>query len=159
MTYRIEIAADSLAELAGRVAALAAQLQAQQIPVIVHHVGKAPRKAAPVAEPVALVAEPVALVAEPVALVAEPVALVEAPVAEYVAPEVRENPVAEPAAPAAAEYDLTLDIHPRILAYVKRHSREAVEAILAQFGAARASEVPVEHHGELVAILDAAINA
>lgn len=145
MTYRIEIAADSLAELAGRVAALAAQLQAQQIPVIVHHVGKAPRKAAPVAEPVALVAEPVALVAEPVA--------------EYVAPEVRENPVAEPAAPAAAEYDLTLDIHPRILAYVKRHSREAVEAILAQFGAARASEVPVEHHGELVAILDAAINA
>ena len=152
MTYRIEIAADSLAELAGRVAALAAQLQAQQIPVIVHHVGKAPRKAAPVAEPVALVAEPVALVAEPVALVAEPVA-------EYVAPEVRENPVAEPAAPAAAEYDLTLDIHPRILAYVKRHSREAVEAILAQFGAARASEVPVEHHGELVAILDAAINA
>ena len=152
MTYRIEIAADSLAELAGRVAALAAQLQAQQIPVIVHHVGKAPRKAAPVAEPVALVAEPVALVAEPAALVAEPVA-------EYVAPEVRENPVAEPAAPAAAEYDLTLDIHPRILAYVKRHSREAVEAILAQFGAARASEVPVEHHGELVAILDAAINA
>ena len=138
MTYRIEIAADSLAELAGRVAALAAQLQAQEIPVIVHHVGKAPRKAAPVAEPVALVAEPVA---------------------EYVAPEVRENPVAEPAAPAAAEYDLTLDIHPRILAYVKRHSREAVEAILAQFGAARASEVPVEYHGELVAILDAAINA
>jgi cell pole-organizing protein PopZ len=142
MTYRIEIAADSLAELAGRVAALAAQLQAQQIPVIVHHVGKAPRKAAPVAEPVALVAEPVALVAEPAALVAEPVAL-----------------VAEPAVAAAVEYDLIADVNPRILAYVKRHSREAVEAILAQFGAARASEVPVEHHGELVAILDAAINA
>lgn len=142
MTYRIEIAADSLVELAGRVAALAAQLQAQQIPVIVHHVGKAPRKAAPVAEPVALVAEPVALVAEPVALVAEPVAL-----------------VAEPAVAAAVEYDLIADVNPRILAYVKRHSREAVEAILAQFGAARASEVPVEHRGELVAILDAAINA
>ena len=146
MTYRIEIAADSLAELAGRVAALAAQLQAQQIPVIVHHVGKAPRKAAPVAEPVALVAEPVALVEAPVALVAEPVA----PVAE---------PVAEPAAPAAVEYDLTLDIHPRILAYVSRHSREAVEAILAQFGAARSSEVPVAQRGELVAILDEALNA
>ena len=125
MTYRIEIAADSLAELAGRVAALAAQLQAQQVPVIVHHVGKAPRKAAPVAEPVAPVAEP----------------------------------VAEPAAPAAVEYDLTLDIHPRILAYVSRHSREAVEAILAQFGAARSSEVPVAQRGELVAILDEALNA
>ena len=149
MTYRIEIAADSLAELAGRVAALAAQLQAQQIPVIVHHVGKAPRKAAPVAEPVALVEAPVALVEAPVALVAEPVALVAEPVAL----------VAEPAAAAAVEYDLIADVNPRILAYVKRHSREAVEAILAQFGAARASEVPVEHHGELVAILDAAINA
>ena len=135
MTYRIEITADSLVELAGRVAALASQLQAQQVPVIVHHVGKAPRKAAPVAEPVALVAEPVALVAEPVAL------------------------VAEPAAPAAVEYDLTLDIHPRILAYVSRHSREAVEAVLAQFGAARSSEVPVAQRGELVAILDEALNA
>ena len=128
MTYRIEITADSLVELAGRVAALASQLQAQQVPVIVHHAGKAPRKAAPVAEPVALVAEPVAL-------------------------------VAEPAAPAAVEYDLTLDIHPRILAYVSRHSREAVEAVLAQFGAARSSEVPVAQRGELVAILDEALNA
>ena len=135
MTYRIEITADSLVELAGRVAALASQLQAQQVPVIVHHASKAPRKAAPVAEPVALVAEPVALVAEPVAL------------------------VAEPAAPAAVEYDLTLDIHPRILAYVSRHSREAVEAVLAQFGAARSSEVPVAQRGELVAILDEALNA
>jgi hypothetical protein len=145
MTYRIEITADSLAELAGRVAALASQLQAQQVPVIVHHVGKAPRKSAPVAEPVAPVAEPVALVAEPVAPVVEPVALVAEPVA--------------PAAPAAVEYDLTLDIHPRILAYVSRHSREAVEAVLAQFGAARSSEVPVAQRGELVAILDEALNA
>jgi hypothetical protein len=135
MTYRIEITADSLVELAGRVAALASQLQAQQVPVIVHHVGKAPRKAAPVAEPVALAEAPVAHVAEPVAL------------------------VAEPAAPAAVEYDLTLDIHPRILAYVSRHSREAVEAVLAQFGAARSSEVPVAQRGELVAILDEALNA
>jgi hypothetical protein len=147
MTYRIEITADSLVELAGRVAALASQLQVQQVPVIVHHVGKAPRKAAPVAEPVALVAEPVALVAEPVALAEAPVALAEAPVA-----------LVAPAAPAV-EYDLTLDIHPRILAYVSRHSREAVEAVLAQFGAARSSEVPVAQRGELVAILDEALNA
>ena len=140
MTYRIEITADSLVELAGRVAALASQLQVQQVPVIVHHVGKAPRKAAPVAEPVALVAEPVALAEAPVALAEAPVALV------------------APAAPAV-EYDLTLDIHPRILAYVSRHSREAVEAVLAQFGAARSSEVPVAQRGELVAILDEALNA
>ena len=134
MTYRIEITADSLVELAGRVAALASQLQAQQVPVIVHHASKAPRKAAPVAEPVALVAEPVALVAEPVALVA-------------------------PAAPAAVVYDPVVDIAPRVLAYVALRGRDAMLELLSQFGVERASHVPPEHHAELVALLDAAINA
>jgi len=135
MTYRIEITADSLAELAGRVSALAVQLQTQHAPVIVNHVGKAPRKAAPVAEPVALVAEPVALVAEPVALVVEPVA------------------------PAAVVYDPVVDIAPRVLAYVALRGRDAMLELLSQFGVERASHVPAEHHAELVALLDAAINA
>ena len=142
MTYRIEITADSLTELAGRVAALAVQLQTQHAPVIVNHVGKAPRKAAPVAEPVALVAEPVALVAEPVALVVEPVAL-----------------VVEPVAPAAVVYDPVVDIAPRVLAYVALRGRDAMLELLSQFGVERASHVPAEHHAELVALLDAAINA
>ena len=149
MTYRIEITADSLTELAGRVAALAVQLQTQHAPVIVNHVGKAPRKAAPVAEPVALVAEPVALVAEPVALVVEPVALVVEPVALVV----------EPVAPAAVVYDPVVDIAPRVLAYVALRGRDAMLELLSQFGVERASHVPPEHHAELVALLDAAINA
>ena len=135
MTYRIEITADSLAELAGRVSALAVQLQTQHAPVIVNHVGKAPRKAAPVAEPVALVAEPVALVVEPVALVVEPVA------------------------PAAVVYDPVVDIAPRVLAYVALRGRDAMLELLSQFGVERASHVPAEHHAELVVLLDAAINA
>ena len=134
MTYRIEITADSLTELAGRVAALAVQLQAQQVPVIVNHVGKAPKKAAPVVEPVAPVAEPVAPVAEPVAAV-------------------------EPAAPAAIEYDPVVDIAPRVLAYVALRGRDAMLELLSQFGVERASHVPPEHHAELVATLDAALNA
>ena len=127
MTYRIEITADSLTELAGRVAALAVQLQAQQVPVIVNHVGKAPKKAAPVVEPVAPVAEPVAAV--------------------------------EPAAPAAIEYDPVVDIAPRVLAYVALRGRDAMLELLSQFGVERASHVPPEHHAELVATLDAALNA
>ena len=134
MTYRIEITADSLTELAGRVAALAVQLQAQQVPVIVNHVGKSPKKAAPVVEPVAPVAEPVAPVAEPVAAV-------------------------EPAAPAAVVYDPVVDIAPRVLAYVALRGRDAMLELLSQFGVERASHVPPEHHAELVALLDAAINA
>ena len=131
MTYRIEITADSLAELAGRVSALAVQLQTQHAPVIVHHAS----------------VKPVALVAEPVALVAEPVA-----------PEVRENPVA-PATPAAVVYDPVVDIAPRVLAYVALRGRDAMLELLSQFGVERASHVLPEHHAELVALLDAVINA
>ena len=43
MTYRIEITADSLTELAGRVLALSAQLQTT-VPVFVHHASAAPAK-------------------------------------------------------------------------------------------------------------------
>jgi hypothetical protein len=139
MTYRIEITADSLAELAGRVSALAVQLQTQRAPVIVHHAS-----AKPVAKKIA---------AQMAA--AEPVA---EPVAEDAAPEVRENPVA-PATPAAVVYDPVVDIAPRVLAYVALRGRDAMLELLSQFGVERASHVPPEHHAELVALLDAVINA
>lgn len=153
MTYRIEITADSLTELAGRVAALAVQLQASTAPLayVAPVVVKDPAPARTAAKKIAA---QIAAAAEPVAEPAAPVAETAAPVAEPVA-------VVEPTAaePSVIEYDLIADVNPRILAYVKRHSREAVEEILAQFGAARASEVPVAQRGELVAILDAALNA
>jgi hypothetical protein len=150
MTYRIEITADSLTELAGRVAALAVQLQASAAPLAYAApvVVKDPTPARTAAKKIA--AQMAA--AEPVA---EPAA---EPVAEYVAPEVRENPVA-PAAPAAVVYDPVVDIAPRVLAYVALRGRDAMLELLSQFGVERASHVPPEHHAELVALLDAAINA
>jgi hypothetical protein len=46
MPYKIEVTADSLSELAGKVLALAAQFQA--VPVIVHHSGVKPKADKPV---------------------------------------------------------------------------------------------------------------
>jgi hypothetical protein len=141
MTYRIEITADSLTELAGRVLALSAQLQTT-VPVFVHHASAAPKKAAVLHEapPFTLTVEPALDPApEPVA---EPVAL-----------------VAEPVATAAVVYDPVIDIAPRVLAYVALRGRDAMLELLSQFGVERASHVPPEHHAELVALLDAVINA
>jgi hypothetical protein len=147
MTYRIEITADSLAELAGRVAALAVQLQASAAPLAY---------AAPV---VVKDPTPAKTAAKKIAaqMAAAGFGLAE-PVAEDAAPEVRENPVA-PAAPAAVVYDPVVDIAPRVLAYVALRGRDAMLELLSQFGVERASHVPPEHHAELVALLDAAINA
>ena len=146
MTYRIEITADSLTELAGRVAALAVQLQASAAPLayVAPVVVRDPTPAKTAAKKIA---------AQMAA--AEPVA---EPVAEDAAPEVRENPVA-PATPAAVVYDPVIDIAPRVLAYVALRGRDAMLELLSQFGVERASHVPPEHHAELVALLDAAINA
>ena len=151
MTYRIEITADSLTELAGRVAALAVQLQASAAPLAYAApvVVKDPTPAKTAAKKIA------AQMAAAGFGLAEPVA---EPVAEYVAPEVRENPVV-PAAPAAVVYDPVVDIAPRVLAYVALRGRDAMLELLSQFGVERASHVPPEHHAELVALLDAAINA
>ena len=147
MTYRIEITADSLTELAGRVAALAVQLQASAAPLayVAPVVVKDPTPAKTAAKKIAA------------QMAAAGFGLAE-PVAEYVAPEVRENPVA-PAAPAAVVYDPVIDIAPRVLAYVALRGRDAMLELLSQFGVERASHVPPEHHAELVALLDAAINA
>jgi hypothetical protein len=67
--------------------------------------------------------------------------------------------VAEPVATAAVVYDPVIDIAPRVLAYVALRGRDAMLELLSQFGVERASHVPPEHHAELVALLDAVINA
>lgn len=157
MTYRIEITADSLTELAGRVLALSAQLQTT-VPVFVHHASAAPAKDPTPAKTAAKKISAMMAAAEPVAPVAEPVAPVAEPVGEYTVPEVRENPVA-PATPAAVVYDPVIDIAPRVLAYVALRGRDAMLELLSQFGVERASHVLPEHHAELVALLDAVINA
>jgi hypothetical protein len=118
------------------------------VPVFVHHASAAPAKDPTPAKTAAKKISAMMAAAEPVA----------EPVGEYTVPEVRENPVA-PATPAAVVYDPVIDIAPRVLAYVALRGRDAMLELLSQFGVERASHVLPEHHAELVALLDAVINA
>ena len=152
MTYRIEITADSLSELAGRVLALAAQFQVTLAPAAyvapVPVKDPAPARTAAKAILAQIAATEAEVAPEPVAVLHEvpPFTLTVEPVFE---------PAPEPA--AVVEYDVQKDILPRVLKFVELRGRDAVEALLAQFGVTRASHVPVEQRGELVALLDEAI--
>ncbi len=131
MTYRIEITADSLAELAGRVSALASQLQA----TTAMHAFVAPKDPLPTLTAVSKIA-----------------AIVAAAVAEDAAPEVRENPVA---APAALDFDT--DVAPHVLELVKAKGKPAAQEILGQFGVEKASLLDPVRWPELVATLKGAL--
>ena len=137
MTYRIEITADSLAELAGRVAALAVQLQASAAPLayVAPVVVRDPTPAKTAAKKIA---------AQMAA--AEPVA---EPVAEDAAPEVRENPV------AALDFDT--EVAPHVLELVKAKGKPAAQEILSQFGVEKASLLDPVRWPELVAALKGAL--
>ena len=128
MTYRIEITADNLAELAGRVSALASQLQA----TTAMHAFVAPKDPLPTLTAVSKIA-----------------AIVAAAVAEDAAPEVRENPV------AALDFDT--DVAPHVLELVKAKGKPAAQEILGQFGVEKASLLDPVRWPELVATLKGAL--
>jgi len=88
---------------------------------------------------------PLETVAQPAAVEIAPPALI-----ETVVPE----PTPQPA--KARVYDYVTEIAPRVLALVDKKGRDAAKALLADFGAAKASEVDVSRHAEFVAALDAA---
>lgn len=134
MTYRVEITADSLAELAGRVSALAAQLQATTAP----HAYVAP---VPVKDPTPAKTAANKIVAM-MAAAAEPVA-------EDAAPEVRENPV------AALDFDT--EVAPHVLELVKAKGKPAAQEILSQFGVEKASLLDPVRWPKLVAALKGAL--
>lgn len=90
---------------------------------------------------------PLETVAQPAAVEIAPPALIETVV---VVPE----PTPQPA--KARVYDYVTEIAPRVLALVDKKGRDAAKALLADFGAAKASEVDVSRHAEFVAALDAA---
>jgi hypothetical protein len=85
------------------------------------------------------------------------------PTATTIAPAVlTEVALADPAAqqPVKARvYDYATEIAPRVLALVDKKGRDAAKALLADFGAAKASEIDASRHAELVAALDAAATA
>lgn len=138
MTYRIEITADSLTELSGKVLALAAQLQTvprgsdalRAAADEVAPVGEKPkRKSKAEDKPVEAKAED-----KPVEVKAE-----DAP------------------APEQKAIDFDKDITPKVLKVVEKLGRSGIEGVLGQFGVVKASQVPVDQRGELLAALEAAL--
>ena len=120
MPYKIEVTADSLSELAGKVLALAAQFQVTSMPE------------------------------QPVTPKAKPVKAAKAPVVEEVKAEevkVEEPKIEEPKAPT---YDFNTDISPLVLRVASEKGRPAIAELLSQFGVERASNVPTEQFGELL---------
>jgi hypothetical protein len=127
MPYKIEVTADSLSELAGKVLALASQFQA--VPVIVHHSGVKPKADKPVKAPAA-----------------------QEPKVEE--PKVEEPKVEAAKAPT---YDFNTDISPLVLRVATEKGRPAIAELLSQFGVERASNVPTEQFGELLNALKDAL--
>ena len=126
MAYKVEVTADSLSELAGKVLALAAQFQVTQAEA---PVAKAPARKAKAAEPAP-----------------EPVAPEPDPEPEAVAPE----PTPEPEAPAL---DFDKDVAALVLETLAVKGRDVVSGILGQFGVAKASQLDEKLWPELIAAL------
>lgn len=157
--YKIEITAETLAELTGKVTTLAAKL----------HTGAATERPAEQAQPVEAEkpkAKKAAKKAEPEVAEEAPVdPTPEAPTGETAQPA---EPAPEPAAPepttsapsaeaSASEptLDFEKDVAPVVIEAVARVGREGVSSTLAEFGAERASEVDPSQYGELVKALEA----
>lgn len=124
MAYKIEVTADSLSELAGKILAVAAQFQVTQAEA---PVAKAPARKAKAAEPAP-----------------EP----EAPEPE--APEPTPEPAPEPEAPAL---DFDKDVAALVLETLAVKGRDVVSGVLSQFGVAKASQLDEKLWPELIAAL------
>ena len=132
MTYRIEITAETVSELAGRVLAMAAQFQTTTAQ---GEVNAAPKKVTEKKTVSEKAPEPIAETA------------VEAP-----------EPAVE-SVEAVSAYDYKSDVVPRVLALVEAKGRDVMENILTTFGVARASEISQELLGEFLAAIDEAMGA
>lgn len=132
MSYRIEITADSLTELSGKLLALAAQMQVSAPAVgAVEEKPKAARKPAKTED-------------KPVEAKAE------------------DAPATEPEQKAAGnlppeKVPLPEGTVAKVVEVVEAKGRAVIEGVLSQFGVAKASQVPVDQRGELLAALEAAL--
>lgn len=155
--YKIEITAETLAELTGKVTTLAAKL----------HTGAATERPAEQAQPVEAEKPKAKKAAKKVeAEVAEEAPVDPTPEAPKSAPDAETTesqpttpePASTPAhAPSASEptLDFEKDVAPVVIEAVARVGREGVSSTLAEFGAERASEVDPSQYGELVKALEA----
>ena len=142
--YRIEITADTLAELAGKALSLAAKLNA----------GTATEEPAPVTGAVPAKIDPIMPeVAEAASSGPTPPAT---PTADA---SPASQPSGETAQPApASEPEVTADtLRSLVLKLVAAKGRETCEEVLSRFGLAKASDVAPEQAAELAAALEDAI--
>jgi len=161
MSYKVEITAASVSELAGKLLALAATMQSTPADPVMPEVKAAdvaaakPRKAKKAEE---VAAEPVG---EPATAAAETASSQSDTATAQ--PEMIEQPETSTSTDVSAEssaseepaatLDFDKDVAPVVLNAVKTKGREWVQNILSQFGAERASQVDDKLFGELVAAL------
>lgn len=81
----------------------------------------------------------------------------EIPAAKEPEPVVEETKAEEPAAASDKPLDFQVDVLPRVFKLTEAKGRDAVVALLGDFGVAKASQVPPEKFGEFVAALNKAI--
>lgn len=157
MSYKIEITAGTMTELAGKLLAMAATMQAIPSDPVMPEVREATKpakkaKPAPVKEDdgVALTAaaHPVNEKASPLPVDVSPEALEEVEI---------ERPEEPEQASGAKALDFEKDIAPLVLKVVAERGKPVVQDILAQFGVERASQVPDDQLNELVAVLKDAL--
>lgn len=128
MSYRIEITADTLAELAGKAASLAAKLNTPDQGVWWEQTD-APQKLKK---------------------------QLDAQIEQEVAEAAPAAPAPEPEAPAAAPtLDYKSQVAPLVLKLVEVCGKPAAQRILDQFGAAKASDIAPERWPELVDMINA----
>lgn len=137
MTYRIEIKAETLAELAGKAFAFAVGVQSAAA-VKSEEVVREVAEAAPVDPTPAPKSAPAAEISE--------------------SPQTTEEPSTTPAdAPSASELNFDTDITPLVLQVVKDKGKPVAQEILAQFGVEKASMLDTARWPELVAALQDAL--
>ena len=132
--YKIEITADTLAELTGKVTALAAKLNTAEAP---------PRYVSPLTGE----AEPEVAEAAPV----DPTPQEEPSSKPYVASETSSTTPAKEV--KSSELDFDTDVAPYVLQVVKEKGKPVAQEILSQFGVDRASLLEPHLWPELVAQL------
>lgn len=147
MSYKIEITAGTMNELAGKLLAMAATMQAIPSDPVMPEVKEATKptrkaKAAPVKEETGNVEAGNTSKSAPDAEPTED-------------PQTTQEPSSTPAdvEPEAKPLDFDKDVAPVVLQAVKQRGKEWVQDILSQFGVERASQVADDRVGELVAIL------
>lgn len=157
MSYKVEITAATTAELAGKLLALAATMQSTPADPVMPEVKETakPKKTGKKAEELGMGWSPVKAEADIVVEVAEE------PVGEPETTEPASSGPTEPSPTAPVEsvsasaepLDFDKDVTPVVLAAVKDKGRDFVTSVLTQFGVERASQVPDEQFGELIALL------